>query len=230
MPVTVACLVPAAPVLLPRLAGTRVPELDEVRAAVGEALGRLRGCDLVVVVAPQVDGTLAGLGGPGPSPVQEPPSCLLLGADTPSWPHELAVELLTTVGGVDSARLGWSWGSGPVGGPDPDERFDQLDAMPGRVGLLLLADGSRTRGPRAPGGDDPRGEVVDAELVRALREGRAADVPDADAVGATAGPAVALLARFGGRTDVLHAAAPLGVGYLVGVREVPGPDGRTDDA
>lgn len=222
VPVTVASLVPAAPVLLPRLTGSRVPELEGLRSAVVTALAPLAGCELVVVVAPRVPGTLAGLGAPGPSPVAEPPSALLLGADEPSWPHELAAELLLTVTGYGGPRLGWSWGPELLAGPDEDERVRQLADLPGRVGLLLLADGSRTRGPRAPGGEDPRGEVVDAELEAALRQDRPAQAPDSEAVGATAAPATALLARLPGRTRVLHAAAPLGVGYLVALRAADG--------
>ena len=51
-------------------------------------------------------------------------------------------------------------------------------------------------------------------------------VPDADAVGATAGPAVRLLvdltAGRPGAVDVLHADAPLGVFYLVALARLAG--------
>lgn len=204
----VVCLVPAAPALLPRLTGTRVPEVAPVRAAVAEALGALVDLDRVVVVSEDVPGTLAGLGAPAP------------GGDAPgpgrgTWPGELADALLDASPGAppSRAREHRTWSDGTV------DLAAELDAAPDRVGLLLLADGSRTRGPRAPGGEDPRGDVVDAELVAALRQGRVADVPDALEVGATAGAAVTLLAGApGGPTRVLHHEAPLGVAYLVAVR------------
>jgi hypothetical protein len=215
VPVRVACLVPAAPALLPALTGGHVPEVAALRAAVARALEHLVGLDLVVVVAPRTSGTLAGFGAPGP--IEPDPEAQA----PPSWPHELATALLAGVPGAPPERLRWSWDDvdGHVG-----HRLGDWDALPGAVGLLLLADGSRTRGPRAPGGDDPRGAVVDSELVAALHERRAPDVPDAAAVGATAGPAVALLSLLGdtgARTEVLHSDAPLGVGYLVAVRRVP---------
>ncbi len=227
MPLTVVCLVPAAPALLPRLTGDHVPEVEAVRLATGQALGELVGLDRVVVLAEPLLGSLAGFGAPDPgaSKPHRPP----LHPTLPdlSWPHELADALLDAVRGAPAAREHRGWADA---GPDLSA---EIGTSPLRTGLLLLADGSRTRGPRAPGGQDERGELVDAELVAALREGRAADVPDAAAVGATAGPAVALLAHGSGSgsgsgpagsggtaTRLLHHRAPLGVCYLVAVRRL----------
>jgi hypothetical protein len=235
VPVRVACLVPAAPALLPALTGPDLPEVAPVRAAVTHALEHLVGLDLVVVVAPHVTGTLAGFGAPDPESAADrdgtaaPDGAGRWDGSTrddpvqPSWPHELAAELLATVPGVPAERLRWSWDDLA---PQGDQRPGDLQALPGAVGVLLLADGSRTRGLRAPGGDDPRGAVVDAELLAALREARSPTVPDAAAVGATAGPAIRLLSLLGdagSTTEVLYADAPLGVGYLVAVRRLPGP-------
>ena len=128
---------------------------------------------------------------------------------------------------------------GGIGGRGRERLLDEGHA-PGRTASLLLADGSLTRGARAPGGEDPRGAAVDAELAAALRERRAAHVPDADAVGAAAGPRSPCWPAWprarppAGPTQVLHDEAPLGVGYLVAVlggappvRTVtPGPAGR----
>ena len=219
VPVDVACLVPSAPLLLPRLTGDRVAaETATVRAAVATALRALAGPDRLVVVAPDVPGTLDGFGGRAApaAPRDVPPPG--------SWPWALAAELLAGVPGL-----------APVGAWEHEARDVDLVALaasPLRTGLLLLGDGSRTRGPRAPGGDDPRGLRVDDELAAALRGQRAADVPDAAAVGATAGPAVDLLARLaqdeaarGGsaRTEVLLAEAPAGVGYLVAIQRRAAP-------
>lgn len=220
MPLLVVCLVPAAPVLLPRLTGSRVPEVAPVRAAVRRATAALAGLDRVVVLSQDVPGTLAGFGAPvargsadGGTAAPDAPAAT--DGPAPSWPRELADALLD--GGPHEARtperLHRSWGPTSAG------LLPELDGSSGRVGLLLLADGSRTRGPRAPGGPDARGEAVDAELVLALRRGRPARAPDAAAVGATAVEAVSLLAAApGGPTDLLHHDAPLGVCYLVAVR------------
>lgn len=213
MPLLATCLVPAAPLLLPGLTGDHVPEVAGVRAAVAEALAVLDGLDRLVVVATRVPGTLAGFG-PPTAPV--PPPAGTPAADG-SWPHELAEALLTAH--LPRVPPREHREADDVAGPAGPELVSALHRGGGRAGILLLADGSRTRGPRAPGGHDPRGDGVDAELVAALREGRAADVPDAAAVGATAAAAVALLAVApGGPTRLLHSEAPLGVCYLVAMR------------
>jgi hypothetical protein len=227
--VTVACLVPAAPVLLPALTGRDVPEVDDVRAAVDDAVGAMAGLDRVVVVAPPAPGTLAGFGAPG----------TVSSDHVTSWADELAGALLDRVPGAPTERPAWTWddlgeaqerAGAPVAARDVDGWLDRVSLLPGRTGLLLLADGSRTRGPRAPGGDDPRGAVVDEELAAALRERRDAHVPEADQVGATAATAVAALAQLGRRLDataaVTYAAAPLGVGYLVAVLRAAGEQPR----
>ena len=216
MPLDVVCLVPAAPLLLPRLTGGDVPEVAAVRAAVAVATAALTGLDEVVVVAEHVPGTLAGFGAPvrdgGSAPADAAPASGVGRGRPASWPHELADALLDAAGARGVRRhLGWD--------EAPADLPARLEASDRHVGLLLLADGSRTRGPRAPGGDDPRGEAVDVELAAALREGRPARTRDDVAVGATAAPAVALLAAApGGPTTVLHDGAPLGVCYLVAVR------------
>ena len=223
MPVTVACLVPAAPLLLPRLTGGRVPEAEAVRAAVTTVLGALTGLDRLLVVAPSVPGTLAGFGAPE---APGAPGAPRFPAPLGSWPHALAAALLDDVPGSPADRTWLTWDDVDQVAGSAGSRGSAGPAAGDRTGLLLLADGSRTRGPRAPGGDDPRGERVDAELVAALRAGRPPVVPDADAVGATAGPAVRLLvdltAGRPGAVDVLHADAPLGVFYLVALARLGG--------
>ncbi len=141
VPVDVACLVPSAPLLLPRLTGDRVPELEPVRSAVAAALRTLVGLDRVVVVAARLPGSLDGFGGRRlPTPT---PTWTSTGPGGGSWPHALAAELLAPVSGVPRPSHWCTWG-------DLD-RDDTPLTGDGRTGLLLLADGSRTRGPRAPG-------------------------------------------------------------------------------
>jgi hypothetical protein len=213
--VSAACLVPAAPVLLPWVAGTRVPEVQPVRDAVVTALDLLDGCDRVVLVAHERTGTLAGFGSVLPAPV---PS-----RARGSWPHELGHALLDSRPGHPAmpdwrpGREETSWGrvDGDLAG-----WLTEQQRVRARTGLLLLADGSRTRGPRAPGGDDARGETVDRALAAAVRGHRRVSARarrTAPEVGADACDAVDLLALLQGREPprLLLAAAPLGVGYLV---------------
>lgn len=246
VPVVAACLVPAAPALLPELTGGEVPELAAVRAAVSQATAVLRGDaglgpggpDLVLVLAAATAASLAGFGAPPPAaagrggPELSGVSRQLVGA--PGWQYELAARLLTDAdpgperAGAGGRGAGWAGGRGPAwAGAVEWADWGEVDADvgawvggvatdPRRTVLLLLADGSRTRGVRAPGGNDPRGLAVDEELLAAVRARRPAVVPDARAVGATAGAAVAVFAALtGGTVRVLHQDAPLGVGYLV---------------
>jgi len=103
----------------------------------------------------------------------------------------------------------------------------------GAVGWLVVGDGSTTRGPRAPGGHDPRGERFDAQVAAALAAGDAAALAALDpATAATVGAAGrsawqvlagAALLRAGStraaaaplRARLLLDEAPFGVGYLV---------------
>ena len=214
MPFAAACLLPSAPALLPELTGTEVPEVGPLRAAVRDAVaGLVASCTSVVVATTSVPGSLDGFGRPVP----------LLRAPSGSWTEDLASRLCDLAAGepypvhprvlpsgVDQVP---GWLAAEEAGP----RFDDH----GGTGLLVLADGSTTRGRRAPGGDDPRGALVDEELAAALFAGRP-PVLDADvltATGCTGAPGVgvlaALVARAPDRCAVAYAAAPLGVGYLV---------------
>jgi hypothetical protein len=103
-----------------------------------------------------------------------------------------------------------------------------------RTGLLVMADGSARRGPRAPGHFDERAEAFDAEVERALRAGDRQALEGIDPIlarelMATGRPAWQVLA---GAThgsallaDVMYAGDPLGVMYVVsGLRDprIPG--------
>jgi len=115
--------------------------------------------------------------------------------------------------------------SGLAVGPDADPAGPAAALRrDGRVGLLVVADGSARRSEQAPGYVDARAEPFDAAVAAALAAGDAATLRDLDPVlGAdllAAGvPAwrVAGTAADGGRwaADLLHDSAPYGVGYLV---------------
>jgi hypothetical protein len=93
-----------------------------------------------------------------------------------------------------------------------------------RTGLLVMADGSARRGPRAPGHYDERAAAFDAEVERALRAGdlRALEAIDpalARELLATGRPAWQVLAGAAHgaalRADMMYAGDPFGVMYFV---------------
>jgi len=100
-----------------------------------------------------------------------------------------------------------------------------------RVGLLVMADGSARRSPRAPGHLDPRAAAFDAETERALRQADFGTLLDmspgmASELMATGRPAWQVLAgalrQATATADVLYSDAPFGVGYLVAYLEPAG--------
>jgi hypothetical protein len=98
-----------------------------------------------------------------------------------------------------------------------------IDAEPGRVGLIVMGDGSACRGAKSPGYDDPRAEAFDASVAAALAGAEvdallALDV-DVAAQLLVAGRApwqvLAAATGAGWRGEVLYDAAPYGVSYIV---------------
>jgi hypothetical protein len=100
----------------------------------------------------------------------------------------------------------------------------QLATAAARVALLVMADGSARRGPKAPGHLDERSAPFDAEVERAIRAGDmaallAVDADLASELMATGRPAWQVLAgALAGRqpaSDILYSGDPFGVAYLV---------------
>ena len=213
MPFAAACLVPPAPALLPELTGSHVPEVEPLRQAVREAVAWLLARSAAVVVATTAaPGSLDGFGRPVP----------LLREPSGSWTHDLGSLLCDRVMGAPYALRTEVL---PLGVEQVESWLDVQDNRRAggstAPGLLVLADGSTTRGRRAPLGDDPRGSLVDEELRSALAAGRPPVLEDdvVTVTGCTGGPGVAVLAALAARTrqrcTVPYADAPLGVGYLV---------------
>ncbi|MGF1645506.1 MAG: hypothetical protein ACFCVF_01065 [Kineosporiaceae bacterium] len=234
MPVVAVVVVPAAPLLLPELTGGQADDLEPVRAAVGEAVAELvaSGAEHVTIAGGGAAGRLAGMGAPVAVPGPDP----LPGA---GWVHDLGRILL--------ARTGFTGGITDLVLPTgPDDLRPPVPAGPGDVsmiaegpggggggrgGLLVLADGSITRGPRAPGGDDPRGADVDARIAADLVAGRVPRIGADEALrfGVRGLPGLALaavVARQAGLSwRVTWTGAPAGVGYVVAVT-TPSAAGR----
>lgn len=116
-------------------------------------------------------------------------------------------------------------------GPPPVDVSPALDVLlqaasgVDRVGVLLIGDGSGSRGAASPGGADPAAEDFDRALAAALADGdptalQAVAIGSRPGVLFTSGPVFATFgaltsARPPDRADVLYADAPLGVGYIV---------------
>jgi aromatic ring-opening dioxygenase LigB subunit len=216
---TAAAVCPHPPLLVPEVACGAAPELDSLRAACAEAVRRLAAAsDVVVVVGsgpatrdfgPEAAGSLRPYGvdvtiggGPAVLPLSLTIGRWLLGA--PPAGHRAVAQ---DAPAESCARLG-----------------AEIAALTGRVGLLVMGDGSACRTERSPGYLDERAVGFDAEVARALAEA------DTDALAAL-DPAVAadlvaagrapwqVLAgaardgRFGG--ELLAGEAPYGVGYFV---------------
>ena len=98
-----------------------------------------------------------------------------------------------------------------------------LAGLAGRVGLLVIADGSTGRGDNSPSGGHREAEGFDRDLASSLalgdpvRLGDLARSPRASAVGCASGPAFAVFAGLAERpasAALLYHDAPFGVGYF----------------
>jgi hypothetical protein len=224
-------LTPSAPVLIPELAGAAAGEVVAMRASALAAAGELPDRWIAVGVAgrskgggdriiePATRGTFAGYG---------VDVAVMLAPDAPETVSELPL-----------CALFAGWLRGQV---NPDARVqvrayaadldadaalargralrDEIDRAAEPIGILVVADGTNTLTPTAPGGYDPDAAAVQAALDDALA---AADVaaltrlPDG-VVGRVAYQVLAGLAGIGrcaGRE--LARGAPYGVGYFAGV-------------
>ncbi len=230
--IVAAALCPSAPLLVPELGG-RNPPLPELRSATGRAVAAMLGAgpDVVAVV--------------GPAPA------------TASWPAGTAVDLGPFRGSATTRRptLPFPLGLGATVLRDAGYAGPTLfqgvadDAPPevcaaagravadagGRVGLLVVGDGSARRSPRAPGWFDERAAAFDAAAERAVRAGDLGALLDLDpelaralrAAGRPAWQALAGAARGATCTSRLdYADAPYGVAYLVAALRFAAPAGH----
>ena len=224
MSVLAVGFIPAAPLLIPDLAGAHTGRDDELRSCVRStvaavvAAARSRPGSTVVVIGPAneastYDGTwdFAPLG------------LAIRGDGTGKLPTPL---------GIGAWFLDEADYTGPreyIGVPDraPAAACATLgeSLAQGRdVALLVIGDGSARRDEKAPGWLDPRAAEFDAAVVRALASGRPEEVlaldPDIarDLLAAGRAPWQAAAGAARGSawvTKVLWDDAPYGVGYVV---------------
>jgi hypothetical protein len=112
--------------------------------------------------------------------------------------------------------------------PEVADLVEHVTRGPERVGLLVIAEGSASRGSDSPGGGDEGAERYDRDLASALAAGDPAQLQvavasglgSADSLVSTGGPALSALAaltlsRPPDSAVLLYEGAPLGVGYFV---------------
>lgn len=225
MRVIVAAAVCPHPPLLLRELGGRDDVLADVRASCVDAVRELlsQQLDLVTVVG-GAERTYQPSAGAQPDPRRFGVTAIPPPAN--GLPLSLAVahRLLSITGW----RRSVVWEAVARTAPDDEcERIGtRLAARPGRVGLLVMADGSARHGPKAPGHHDDRAAGFDRTIVSALESGdhhalRAMDRDLADELLVQGRAALHVLGSAAARTGSvpkvrLHLdEAPFGVGYFV---------------
>ncbi|MEW2145468.1 hypothetical protein AB0869_21905 [Micromonospora vinacea] len=232
VPLVAAAVCPHPPLLVPEVAGSAAPELDDLRAACDTAVRRLLSADPDILL-------LLGTG-PVTGPIRTPATGSLQpwGVDldvplVPGQPDRGAVlPLSLTVGAWLLARhdarppvtaVQVAADAGPA---ELAALADEVDAAGDRVAALVLGDGSACRGEKAPGYDDARALPYDQGVAAALADADLDALLDLDplvsaelkAAGRAPWQVLAGAARAAGggwRGELLHDSAPYGVAYFV---------------
>jgi hypothetical protein len=220
--ITGAALCPSPPLLHPGVTG-REAVLPELRAACADAVGRLlrHGPEVIVIV-----GSAAATGSWDPASRLDPSVFApgIAGAGTRSLPPSLGLGVMF----LDEAGYRGERRLQAVGQEEPVcaciTLGGELADSSARTALLIMADGSACRNPRAPGYLDPRAAAFDAEVERAVRAGeldalQRLDQALARDLLATGRPTWQVLSgAMRSRapvTEILYSGDPFGVAYLV---------------
>ncbi|OBI16606.1 hypothetical protein A5712_25580 [Mycobacterium sp. E2327] len=217
-------IVPAAPVLVPELAGAAAAEVADLTAAALAAAALLPSRWVAIgtgptdeVVGPDCSGTFAGFGvdvpvrlSPQAARAAELPVCALLAG----WVRGLARP-------EASVRVHVYRGDHDAGTALAHGRRlrAEIDRVPDPVGALVVADGANTLTPAAPGGHHPGDVEAQLALDDALADGDAAVLAQLppQILGRVAFGVLAGLAEPGPRSaKELYRGAPYGVGYFAG--------------
>jgi len=221
VPIVAAAVCPQPPLLVPELAAGAAAELDDLRAACGQALHRLAetGPDRLVVISSGKDTTQVNMPfhasfAPWGVPVR-------VGDGGAPLPLGLAVAVWLL------HRRGWAADALYTVATDLDPAGcatfgAELASSVDRVALLAMGDGSACRGEKSPGYDDPRAEPYDDTVARALGTADGDALRDLDPVLSAqlhaAGRAPwQVLAGVPApwRAELFYYAAPYGVAYFV---------------
>jgi hypothetical protein len=223
--ITAVGFVPAAPLLVPQVAGGSAQLDDELRDACREVARRLVAVtdDAITVVAPVAseatwspDATwgFEGFGVPR-RPADDRPRL--------PWPLGIGDWLLDDVAWTGTRHHLGVFGDGTA---------SPASSAGSAGGLLVVGDGTARRTEKAPGHLDERAEGLDATIAAAIRSGDVAGLGSLDASLATellcAGAPVWrwLMTVVAGRSvveaELLSDTAPYGVGYFAGWWQLSG--------
>ncbi|WP_030175829.1 hypothetical protein [Spirillospora albida] len=223
-----AAVCPHPPILVPELAGGAAPELDELRAACDEAVGRLLSvpADLLIVVGAAEQTRAYGRG----AYATLRPYGLDWTAGRDGAGREEALPLSLTIGywllrrHDAQTRARFQGVSSEAASGECLRLGEELARSAGRVALLVMGDGSACRSEKAPGYLDERAEPYDAAVAAALGNADAAALAgleaglsrELQAAGRAAWQVLAGAAGTGGGLggELLAAEAPYGVGYF----------------
>jgi hypothetical protein len=217
-------IIPSAPVMVPELAAKAAEELADMRQAVFTAASSLPSRWIAVgvgaadaVLGPDRLGTFAGYGvdvrvtlSPGAADAPtEMPLCALIAGWVRGHANPEARAEVRVYSDDDDADATLARGR---------RLRAEIDEAADSIGVLVVADGTHTLTPAAPGGFDPDSAAVQAALDDALAAGDAAALtrlPDT-IVGRVA---YQVLAGMGDPRSAkeLYRGAPYGVGYFAGV-------------
>jgi hypothetical protein len=232
VPLVAAAVCPHPPLLVPEVAGAAAGELADLRAACDAAVARLLATepDCVVVLG---SGTATGWIVPPAVGTFRPFGVDLTVPLVPGLPDgPAALPPSVTVGAwlLGRHRVGARVVAAQVASDatadEVAELARQVDGYRPRVALLVMGDGSASRGEKSPGHHDPRAEPYDEGVARALADADAAALlgldPELSAELKAAGRApwqvLAGAARAAGgawRGELRYHAAPYGVAYFV---------------
>jgi hypothetical protein len=219
-------IIPSAPVLVPELAGAAAEEVAELRAAMVAAAAVLPPRWIVVgvcaadgVIGPESVGTFAGYGADvvvrlsaqAGGPPTAMPLCALIGG----WMRAMAQP-----DAVAQVRVYADSHAMPAAVELGRRLRGEVDQSSEPTGVLVVADGTNTLTPAAPGGYRPADVDVQSALDDALACGDVAALTrlPAQVRGRVAFGVLAGLAEPVPRSaKELYRAAPYGVGYFAGV-------------
>ncbi|MDG4785786.1 class III extradiol dioxygenase subunit B-like domain-containing protein [Micromonospora sp. WMMD1102] len=246
MPLVAAAVCPHPPLLVPELAAAAAGELDDLRTACAEAVGRMlaAGPDVVVLVGA---GKRSDRYGPGDSGTLRPygldREVRLAPGGARTGRAELPLSLLVGAwlldrAGATGARRGYGVAADATVEQCRRIGAELVENPAERVALLVSGDGSACRGERSPGYDDPRARPYDDRTAAALRDadcpallGLEPELATRLLVAGRAPWQVLAAAAVGSGTpwhgDLTYYAAPYGVSYFVATWLPSTPDGAS---
>ncbi|CAN5400178.1 class III extradiol dioxygenase subunit B-like domain-containing protein [soil metagenome] len=210
--IVAAAVCPQPPLLIPAVAQGAAGDLAEVREACMRAITAVLSCDL----------DLVAIVGSGPTPgmwdESSGGSLAAYGTDVRAGGRTDDLPLSLTIGAWLLDQAGWSGARSYLVLPG------NLDFVSGRVGLLVMADGTAKRSTAAPGYFDERAEGFDTYVATALSAGDTDALHSLDEAlaielwssGVPALKALGHLTKGASLDATMHYdAAPLGVCYWV---------------